>query len=163
MLPTKKYTITATLKAGTYSSIVLLANCGDILNNNPSLLTDGTPKTDIEQGLTATLGDGSKWNASSTNPTPAPMHGEVSGGSSGIVIGNGQNPFNGIPMTRMTARINLTNNDPGNFTVEHIHLYNLRRSGQVIPGQTPPHTPGHSPAPHPTPPIRARKQRNIHL
>jgi len=119
----------------------LLANCGDILAGDPSLLTAGTPKTDIEQGLTATLGDGSKWNATSTNPTPAPMHGEVSGGSSGIIIGNGQNPFNGIPMTRMTARINLTNNDPGNFTVEHIHLYNLRRSGQVIPGQTPPTLP----------------------
>ncbi len=129
----RKYNVTATMKVGNYSSIVLIANADDVMTANTSELVAGTSRTDIEQALIAEVANGGIWNADSTNPDPIPMFGEATGGGTGITIAPGTSPFSGVSMTRMMARINLSNN-AANFTPQQIHLYNFRRNGMIVPG-----------------------------
>ncbi|MCC8174210.1 MAG: BACON domain-containing protein [Odoribacter sp.] len=136
----KKYTVTVSLKTGTYSSIVLLANSNSVLSANNSVLLMGTSRTTIEEKLIKELSDGNKWDANSANPEAIPMFGEASGGGTGITISPGTVPFNGISMTRIMARINFSNNE-SNFTLQEIYLCNFRRDGQLMPGPTAPTLP----------------------
>ncbi|MCD7906647.1 MAG: FimB/Mfa2 family fimbrial subunit, partial [Clostridium sp.] len=137
------YTTTATLKAGTYSTFIVLANSAGALAAQSALLTKGTARTQIEEGLLLSLDDGERWNATPPNPRRFPMWGIIEGGTTGIVI-TGTAPSYTVSMFRMISSIDLIieqQDEQGQplpaIDLTQLYLCNFYRNGRMIPVSTP--------------------------
>ncbi|MCD8043989.1 MAG: BACON domain-containing protein [Tannerellaceae bacterium] len=145
----RRYTTTATLDPGTYSSFVILANSETALSTPgaQALLTPGTSRSDIEEGLLFSLDDATRWNATSS-PQLIPMWGMIEGGSTGIQINNTPKTYS-TKLFRMLASIDLIieqEDEDGNplpaFKPTNIYLCNFYRNGRMIPMHTTSHYDG---------------------
>jgi len=132
------YTTTATLEPGTYSTFIVLANSAATITQTPWLVK-GTPRSQIEEELLLSLGDGAHWNATQPTPRRFPMWGSIEGGSTGLVINSTPKNYS-AKLHRMLASIDIVieqEDEQGQplpaFNLDKIHLCNFYRNGRMIP------------------------------
>nr|WP_262893148.1 BACON domain-containing protein [Dysgonomonas sp. GY75] len=108
-------------------TFVVLANCRTQVETLLGSISTGTPKASVISSLV--LEQSSAFDASVM--TGIPMWGEIT--DQAVTSGYSPGPLN-VTLTRMLARINITNSDTdGDFTLSEAFLYNPRQKGSVIP------------------------------
>ena len=127
-------TFRAKMNTRTQSTLIMaVANASAVLDGLNWISTSST-KREILGSLIArqtgsTPGDW-KWNAASDNTfTPIPMYGEKQVSS----ISPAMAAIAGVSLTRMLARIDVSNSATSDFTLKKIHLVNHYISGFVSP------------------------------